>query len=253
MLTQPGGGFALAASAGHFDFLNNLISALNANGHDISLFFLAYSLAPGASYPTQLRQSVESLRYILHTTNRDPSQVMIGGDSAGGNLALAVLLHLTHPHPEIEPLHLPKPLRGVFAFAPWVSFRRDWPSLESNRYKDIIPKEGLEVWAKSYLNGKSEGDSWSEPFLAPTEWWRGALAEQVLVLAGGDEILLNAVEEFVERFKVCFPCSVWCIFGNVHCRLLSRIRRTSLDTMRRMSNRCIVGSLRERIRSRGGI
>lgn len=199
-----GGGFALAASAGHFDFLNNLISALNATGHDISLFFLAYTLAPTASYPTQLRQAVEALRYILQGTARAPGNVMIGGDSAGGNLALAVLLHLTHPHPEIDALPVPAPLRGVVAFAPWVSFGRDWPSLERNRYKDIIPREALERWARAYLGGREEGDSWSEPFRAPTEWWRGARTEQVLVLAGGDEILLSAVEEFVERFKVCF-------------------------------------------------
>lgn len=128
---------------------------------------------------------------------------MIGGDSAGGNLALATLLHLSHPHPEIEPLPLSENLAGVFAFAPWVSFRGDWPSLESNRHKDLICKEALAKWSAAYLGGRS-GDAWSEPLLAPTEWWRGAKADRVLVLAGRDEILLSAVEEFVERFKVCF-------------------------------------------------
>lgn len=200
---HPGGGFALAAGAGHFSFLNALIKTLNSNGHDVSVFFLAYSLTPPATYPTQLRQAVESLRYILSTTHRDPSSVMIGGDSAGGNLALAVLLHLSHPHPEIDPLELSAPLKGVFAFAPWVSFRSDWPSLETNRYKDMIPKEALATWSKAYLRGK-KGDSWSEPLLAPTEWWRGAKTEHVLVLAGADEILLSPIEEFVERFKVCY-------------------------------------------------
>ena len=187
------------------------MAALKSSGHDIAIFFLAYDLTPAASYPTQLRQAVESLRYILNETNRDPSNVMVGGDSAGGNLALAVLLHLTHPHPEIDPLPMSKPLRGVFAFPPWVSFRSDWPSLDENRYKDIIPKEALGNWSKAYLNGK-EGDAWSEPSRAPTEWWRGAMAEQVLILAGGGEILLSAVEEFVERFKVCFHSCHVCFF-----------------------------------------
>lgn len=89
----------------------------------------------------------------------------------------------------------------MFAFAPWVSFRSDWPSLESNRYKDIIPKEATAKWAAAYLNGKKP-DAWSEPLGAPTEWWRGALVERVIVLAGKDEILLDAIEEFVARFKV---------------------------------------------------
>lgn len=251
--SSQGGGFALAASAGHFDFLGNLLAALNANGHDISIFFLAYSLTPSASYPIQLREAVESLRYILNDTNRDPSNVMLGGDSAGGNLALAVLLHLTHPHPEIDPLPISKPLRGVFAFAPWVSFRADWPSLEQNRYKDIIPKEALSTWSRDYLNGK-EGDPWSEPSRAPTEWWKGAMAEQVLVLAGGGEILLSAIEEFVERFKVCSsfcgPRLPWLV---LICRLSSRILRMSWVTTRLMSSRCIALPSPGERRSKAGI
>lgn len=204
--TNPnkGGGFALPASAGHFAFLQNLLAALNSTGHDVALFFLAYTLAPGASYPTQLRQSTEALRHIL--SSRPPSSVIVGGDSAGGNLALATLLHISHPHPEIDPITLPENenLAGVFAFAPWVSFRGDWPSLERNRYKDLISKEVLAKWSTAYLGGEGKkGDAWSEPFLAPTEWWKGARADRVLILAGEDEILLSAVQEFVDRFKVC--------------------------------------------------
>ncbi|RJE19234.1 hypothetical protein PHISCL_08422 [Aspergillus sclerotialis] len=164
LIYYHGGGFALAASAGHFNFVNNLITTLNNNGHDVALFFLAYTLTPSASYPTQLRQSVEALRYILSDQSRSPSSVLVGGDSAGGNLALATLLHLSHPHPEIDPLPITEKLAGVFAFAPWVSFRPDWPSLEGNRYKDIIPKEALMKWSAAYLNGK-EADAWSEPML----------------------------------------------------------------------------------------
>ena len=209
-LNQTGGGFALAAVTGHFSFYATLIETLNANGHDIALFFLAYDLTPSAAYPTQLRQSVAALRYIL--SSRDPGNVLIGGDSAGGNLALAVLLHLSRPHPQIEPLEIDAPLAGVFAFAPWVSFRGDWPSLEGNRYKDVIPKEALAEWSAAYLGGKGkEGDAWSEPYTAPTEWWGDAARKtrQVLILAGEDEILFSAIDEFVQRFKVCFLSTFW--------------------------------------------
>ncbi|KAL5333260.1 Alpha/Beta hydrolase protein [Aspergillus crustosus] len=202
-----GGGFALPPVAGHFTFLAAIIEELNKNGHDVAIFMLAYTLSPPAEYPTHLRQAVESLRYILTQGGRDPSNVIIGGDSAGGNLALSVLLHLTHPHPEIDPLPLidGAELAGVFGFAPWVSFAHDGESIARNRKKDIIPVEGLESWAKQYLGKRQEGDAWSEPARAPLEWWTGVKSKRLLILAGGDEILFSTIEEFVKKLKTVIP------------------------------------------------
>ncbi|KAL2795070.1 Alpha/Beta hydrolase protein [Aspergillus keveii] len=214
-----GGGFALPPVAGHFAFLSTLIDDLNKNGHSVAIFFLAYTLSPPAEYPTQLRQAVEALRYTLSQGARDPSNVVVGGDSAGGNLALAVLLHLTHPHPEIEPISLPDgaELAGVFGFAPWVSFALDGESIKANRYKDVIPEEGLKVWADSYLGKRNEGDAWSEPAKAPLEWWVGAKAKRVLILAGGDEILFSAVEEFAKKLQSVLPQTTYIVgYGETH-------------------------------------
>ncbi|KAF7115912.1 hypothetical protein CNMCM5793_003655 [Aspergillus hiratsukae] len=211
-----GGGFALAGTPTHIDLLSRIIADLNATGHDVAVFFLAYTLTPHASYPTQLRQAIEALRYILTETNRSPSNIIVGGDSAGGNLAFALLLHLSHPHPEIEPVELKTNLAGVFGFAPWVSFRTDWPSMHANRYKDVIPKEVLERWSSAYLGGR-ESDGWSEPALAPVEWWRDAKTEQVLILAGQDEILFSAIDDFVERFKAVVPNTTYVVgYGETH-------------------------------------
>ncbi|KAL4986387.1 Alpha/Beta hydrolase protein [Aspergillus falconensis] len=210
-----GGGFVLPAVTGHFSFLGNLLEELNNNGHDVAIFFLSYTLSPPAAYPTQLRQSVKALQYILTEDQggRDPSNVLIGGDSAGGNLALSVLLHLTHPHPEIDPLPLKDgaELAGVFGFAPWVSFDLSGESVTKNQYKDVVPSQGLRVWSREYLRKRLEGDPWSEPAKAPTEWWVGAKAKRVLILVGGDEILLSAVEEFVNRFKTVVPQTTYVV------------------------------------------
>ncbi|KAL4786367.1 Alpha/Beta hydrolase protein [Aspergillus varians] len=208
-----GGGFVLPAVPGHFSFLSNLLEELNNNGHDVAIFFLAYTLSPPAEYPTQLRQSVEALRYILTKGSRDPSNVIVGGDSAGGNLALAVLLHLTHPHPEIDPLPLKDgaDLAGVFGFAPWVNFALDGKSVTENQYKDLLPAEGLKAWSIVYLGKRKAGDAWSEPAKAPTEWWVGVKAKRVLILAGSDEILFSAVDEFAKRFKTVVPQTTYVV------------------------------------------
>lgn len=191
----------MAAVPPHFEFWLDLLQIVNDNGHDIAVFFPRYTLTPYATYPTQLRQATEALRYILHETGRSPSNVIVGGDSAGGNLAMAVLLHLSHPHPEIEPVSLSTPLAGVFGFAPWINFNQDWPSMTENEYRDIITPGVLKTWSSAYLGGK-QGDNWSEPDRAPTEWWQDAKTEQILLLAGGDEILRSPIEAFANKIKV---------------------------------------------------
>jgi acetyl esterase/lipase len=192
----------MAAGASHFDFWLDLLQVVNDNGHDIAVFFPRYTLTPHEVYPTQLRQAVGALRYILTDAGRAPSSVIVGGDSAGGNLAMAVLLHLSHPHPDIDPITLLAPLAGVFGYAPWINFSHDWPSFKENAYRDVITDQALLRWSNAYLDGK-QGDSWSEPDRAPAEWWQDAKTERILLLAGGDEILLGPIESFAKKVKVC--------------------------------------------------
>ncbi len=192
----------MSADPVFFDVYSRLITDINSQEHDIAFFFLTYTLTPHASYPTQLQQCVEALRYIVVQTGRSPSNVFIGGDSAGGNLALAVLLHLTHPQPAIEPLEISRPLAGIFVIAPWGCLRFDgWSSEKENRYKDLFLKQAGDKWAKAYLNGRLP-DSWSNAFLAPDEWWCGTQAKHVLILAGSEEILLSQIENFVPKLRV---------------------------------------------------
>ncbi|KAJ5682501.1 hypothetical protein N7462_005666 [Penicillium macrosclerotiorum] len=201
-LCKTGGGFAMAAGPSHFDFWLDLLQVVNSNGHDIAVFFPRYTLTPHAVYPIQLQQAVGALRYILTETDRAPANVIVGGDSAGGNLAMAVLLHLSHPHPEIEPVALSGPLAGVFGFAPWINFSHDWSSFKDNAYKDVVTERCLRRWSSAYLDGRP-GDSWSEPEKAPVEWWKDSKTEQILLLAGGDEMLLGPIEFFAKKVKVC--------------------------------------------------
>jgi acetyl esterase/lipase len=247
---QPtGGGFAMAAGASHFDFWLDLLQVVNENGHDIAVFFPRYTLTPHEVYPTQLRQAVGALRYILTDAGRAPSNVIVGGDSAGGNLAMAVLLHLSHPHPDIDPITLSGPLAGVFGYAPWINFSHDWPSFKENAYRDVITDQALGRWSNAYLDGK-QGDSWSEPDRAPAEWWSDAKTERILLLAGGDEILLGPIESFAKKVKVCFKVSLNQILiwrdANALGSRLSRILRLLSGTMSLMMHICMSKRARRR-------
>ncbi|KAJ5611973.1 hypothetical protein N7510_005167 [Penicillium lagena] len=211
-----GGGFAMAAVSAHFQFWLDLIHEVNNYGHDIAVFFLHYTLTPYATYPTQLRQAVEALRHILVDTDRSASSVILGGDSAGGNLAMATLLHLSHPHPEIEPILLLAPLAGVFSLSPWINFKGDWISMKENRWKDIITPGALRTWSAVYIADKGV-DYWNEPDRAPVGWWKNAKTERMLILAGRDEILLSSIEQFAKKIKSVFWNSIYYVgYGESH-------------------------------------
>jgi acetyl esterase/lipase len=175
-----------------------------------------------------LKQCVEALDYILTKTSRAPENVYLGGDSAGANVALSVLLHISHhPHPSLvdqdennsnndgdneETPHRKtyslvdsdSYLGGIVCLSPWVDFDFDRPSEHANRGRDCISIKSELAWANSYT-GHKPFDAWSEPALAPAEWWKGVRVRDFLVLAGSDEILLSGIGGFADKVQVCLP------------------------------------------------
>ncbi len=196
-----GGGYCLSAALPHFSVLSDIIDQLNAAGGDVAVLFLSYTLAPKASYPHQLSQGVELLRYTLQNLGRKPSDLVLCGDSAGGNLALGVLSHLSHPHPSIPPLELSEPLRAAILIAPWVSFDTTAESFRRNQYKDCIGPASLIPWSKAFM-GRAPADNYNQPIKAPVDWWKDLKVEEVLILAGAEEVLVDYVKEVARKIEV---------------------------------------------------
>lgn len=172
---------------------------------------LSYTLAPHGTYPHQLRQAVELLRYTITFLHRNPANITLGGDSAGANLAIGVLSHLLHPHPEIERLDLRQLVEGgkepklgaAILLAPWVSFSNDWPSTQKNRYKDLVSPVVGDLWWMSFLGGRPR-DAYNEPLAAEEGWWNRleGVVKEVLIVGGGDEILIDSIKELARRYEV---------------------------------------------------
>lgn len=205
MLTVQGGGYVLSCTSGHLHFLTGLKDMLIAHGTDVAILLLAYDLAPEHKYPTQLKQAVEVLRHMVETEGRDPSTISLGGDSAGGNLTIGVLSHLSHPHPDIPPLQLPAKLNAAILLSPWVSFNIHTDSFDFNREKDMFDGRALSRWSTAFLGSTSPfaGDFYNEPVIAPASWWEPTadVISEVLIWAGANEILLDGIEEFARRFE----------------------------------------------------
>ncbi|KAE8423781.1 Alpha/Beta hydrolase protein [Aspergillus pseudocaelatus] len=203
LIWYHGGGFCLPANIGYFKFWESLIQSSSAAGKDLAVFAVAYRLAPNAQYPTQLIQSVEALRYILTKTNRTPANILLGGDSAGGNLAVGVLSHLTSPHEAIVKLDVREPLAGTVLIAPWTSLDAS-PDTEFNCLGDVITPDVAKPWSQAYL-GNAKHDYYTDASIAPSSWFQHLKTQKVLVLAGENEIMLPSIRQFVEKVKTGFP------------------------------------------------
>ncbi|KAJ4362383.1 hypothetical protein N0V83_010476 [Neocucurbitaria cava] len=201
-----GGGYVMPCGPGHMLWLDDLRKSL---GPDVAAVLLAYDLAPEHKYPVQLRQAVELLRYLVETEGRSPSDLILGGDSAGGNLALGVLSHIAHPHPDVAPLSLPSKIHAAMLISPWCSLTNTHtPAYVTNAQRDMFDARTLSRWSAAFLDSDSPfaGDFYNEPVLASPEWWEPVadVVEEVLIWAGDNEILKDGIEAFAKKFTKGF-------------------------------------------------
>ncbi|KAK2591724.1 hypothetical protein QQS21_010578 [Conoideocrella luteorostrata] len=195
-----GGGFGVPASSGYFKFFARYLKSRQNTKPSLAVFFLTYTLAPTARYPTQLTQAVEALRYLVDNTKREPSRIILGGDSAGGNLVLGVLAHLTHRHKAIAELTISEPLAGAVMMAPWTALNEPDARLAGYYDGDCITPTALQTWARNYM-GDAAPDYYTDASLAPAEWFRGLPAQKILVLAGKNEYLLPNINSLVKTLE----------------------------------------------------
>ncbi|KAI1000980.1 hypothetical protein K3495_g7217 [Podosphaera aphanis] len=209
LLYFHGGGFVLAASPPSVEFMFQIVDFAKANGKNIACLLLAYDLAPEAIYPRQLQQSALLINHVIHTLKIAPENIIITGDSAGANLTLALLSHISHPHPsadvKIPKVELVNPVRGIAMIGPWVSFSTKWNSIQRNKYRDFTSAPAGKLWSGSYLGAPwphtSKNDFYNEPITAPESWWNDLQVEDILIVAGGDEVLIDGIVEFSSKLK----------------------------------------------------
>ncbi len=88
LLHIPGGAFVFPASNGHRAMLGRLAQQTRANA-----LLVNYRLLPEHPFPAGLEDAMAAYRFLLDS-GTSPANIVISGDSAGGCLALALLLAL---------------------------------------------------------------------------------------------------------------------------------------------------------------
>jgi len=201
VLYVHGGGWNTPGGYGHFALTDSFLAEARQRSKSVAFLLLQYDLVPHETYPYQLRQTVEFLRYALTELGKRPEQLMMMGDSAGGNMILSTLAHISHPNKDIAKLDVDGSMRGAVVMSPWVDFRNAGPTYQQNQMHDPVDVPTLRWWAKMYLNGKDD-DFYNQPGRAPQEWWANLKVNDILILAGGNEMMVEDIRSLGEKIKV---------------------------------------------------
>jgi acetyl esterase/lipase len=147
-----------------------------------------YPLAPEAPFPAATDHALASYHAILDE-GVDPATILIGGDSAGGNLALSLLA-------QIIATGAPLPA-GVFALSPMTDLTFSGDSIVSNaRAEVILPSSRIGEMSRAYLNGHDPKDPRASPLFAD---FTGA--PPVWLTVGDTEILRDDTLRMAKRMR----------------------------------------------------
>jgi epsilon-lactone hydrolase len=177
-----GGGYGTAAWGAYRAFIARL-----ALGTRATVVAPDYPLAPERPFPAALDAGLASYRALAE---RETGPIVVAGDSAGGNLALATALALRDGG---EP-----PPAGLVLFSPWLDLSHSGDSFERNGPREpILAHRDSRRKAAVYAAGRSLRDPRVSPLFAESL----AGLPPVHLLAASDDILVSDADRFAERAR----------------------------------------------------
>jgi epsilon-lactone hydrolase len=183
ILFLHGGGYVTGSPALYRHILWRFAAAARARVAAID-----YRLAPEHPFPAALDDAVAGWQGLL-AEGADPRRCAVMGDSAGGGLALALLLRL-------RDMSAPLPGAAV-AISPWTDLAMTGTSLGRNATSDPMENpDDVPFLARCYLG---EADPMT-PYASPLYGNPRGLPP-TLIQVGGDEILLDDSVRMAQRMQ----------------------------------------------------
>lgn len=179
ILYLHGGGYAFGSPATHRRIIAGI--ALRTQHRVVAL---DYRMGPEDPFPAGLDDARATWDFLRQT--RDAGDLAVAGDSAGGGLALALMLQLRD---DGEPLP-----RCAAVMSPWVDLTVSSPTIASAAHADYLPPSLLDAFAGAYAGQTDRTHPLVSPIYADLTGLPPILAQ-----CGGAEALSWEVEEFVRR------------------------------------------------------
>lgn len=180
-----GGGYVIGSLDSHSELCARLAITCG-----VRVLSVGYRLAPEHPYPAGLDDCVAVTREMV---NREASSggIFVGGDSAGGGMALAVMLRL-----RADAVPLP---RAAILLSPWTDLTSSGESYHSRAQQDpMIESSRIQSMATLYAGATALDDALVSPLLASHEG-----LPPMLIQVGDNEVLLSDSTDLAKKAKDC--------------------------------------------------
>ena len=188
MIHIHGGGFIATSSFSHQSYTRKWAKELG-----IPIFSIDYRLAPEYPYPAALNDVWQAYYWIVNNCQSHfgirPEKIFIAGDSAGGNLTLALTMLAIEKHFRVPDLILPSyPALNL-------SMRNFSPSLILSLDDYILPSAFLMLCLDSYVKDACpEEDYYLSPSICPDSVMK--LMPPTRILIAGNDPLRDEIYKF---------------------------------------------------------
>lgn len=196
-----GGGYSTGSSL----YARTLTSKL-AESTSMDVLCFDYRLAPEHPYPAAAEDAMKVWNYLM-LLGYGARDVILTGDSAGGNLALCLALKLKE-----EGRLLP---RGIVLMSPWTDLTSSGESFDTRADLDpVLNREYIDRMIEAYAGGRDLKDPGISPLYGSYEGF-----PPVYIQVGENEILLSdsvrlhqaLVKSNVSVRMDCYP-GMWHVF-----------------------------------------
>jgi monoterpene epsilon-lactone hydrolase len=147
-----------------------------------------YRLAPEHPFPASLEDCVSAYKWLL-SQGYKAENIIIAGDSAGGNLTLSTLIKLRDDGTDLP--------RGAVALSPATDYTHDSKTLFENAPTDpILADTGIFWWLTGFLAGADPNN----PLISPLKADLSGLPP-ILIQVSTTEMLYDQSTRFAEKAK----------------------------------------------------
>ncbi len=147
-----GGGYLVGSPATHRGMIARL-----ARDTGMTVAVPDYRLAPEHPFPAAW-DDADAVWAALMADGRASRDIVLGGDSAGGGLALSLLARLCEAG---------TPPAGLFGFSPWTDLTGSQPALRDNAARDpVLPPDRFGMLVDLVLAGHPADDPRASPLFA---------------------------------------------------------------------------------------
>lgn len=182
-LLLHGGGYNAGSPRTHRKLAANLSRAVH-----MRVLTPEYRLAPEHPFPAGVKDALQVYKWLLGQGIAEDN-IVVGGDSAGGGLALSMLLALREAGAKLP--------RAAILLAPWTDLTCSSPSYRALRKFDpIITPENLREAGRWYAGERDPAD----PMLSPLFADLGGLPPMLIHVAS-DEVMLDDSRLFAARAR----------------------------------------------------